>query len=92
MQEAHGQKEHWITVKRQLANAHKIFHSYDPDPPNEAGVAIIFKLKLYRQSFREEVVEVTPGRVFTVRLSINMLPANPSNCVFYILSNITFPN
>jgi hypothetical protein len=31
-------------------------------------LAIFFKLKIYRQVFQEEVVEVNPGRILTVRL------------------------
>jgi hypothetical protein len=33
-----------------------------------AGVALFIKLKLYQQAFREEVAEVNPGRILTVRL------------------------
>ena len=60
-------KGHWITFKRQYAKSHKIFHSHDPDSRNKAGVAIFVKLKIYCQAFREEVVEVNPGRILTVR-------------------------
>ena len=68
VQEAHGQSEHWSTFKKQHAKSHKIFHSHDPDSRNKAGVAILINLKVYRQAFREEVIEVNPGRILTVRL------------------------
>ena len=68
IQEAHGQSEHWATFKKQHAKSHKIFHSHDPESRNKAGVAILIKLKVYQQAFREEVVEVNPGRIPTVRL------------------------
>ena len=61
IQEAHEQKEHWVTFKRQYAKSHRIFHSNDPDSHNKAGVAIFVKLKIYHQAFREEVIEVIPG-------------------------------
>lgn len=68
VQETHGQREHWNTIKHQFAKSHKIFYSCDPDSPNKAGVALVIKLKICRQSFREEILEVTPGRDITVRL------------------------
>ena len=68
IQEAHGQNEHWTTFKRQYAKSHNIFHSHDPDSRNKAGVAISIKLKIHHQAVWEEVVEVNPGRILTVRL------------------------
>ena len=68
--EVHGQREHWSTIKRQFAKSHKIFHSYDPNSPNKAGVALIIKLKIYNQSFRDEIFEVVQGRVITIRLHL----------------------
>jgi exonuclease III len=68
VQETHGQSEHWATTRKQLDKSHKIFHSHDPESRNKAGVALFLKRKLYRQAFREEVVEVNPGRTLTVRL------------------------
>ena len=68
VQETHGHSEHWATTRKQLDKSHKIFHSHDPESRNKAGVALFLKRKLYRQAFRDEVVEVNPGSTLTVRL------------------------
>ena len=61
IQEAHEQREHWNTVIRRLGKSHKTFFSSDLDSPNRVWVALIIKLKIYRQTFREEVPDVIPG-------------------------------
>ena len=68
VQETHGQSEQWSTTRKRLVKSHKVFHSHDPDSRNKAGVALFIKRRLSQQAFREEVVEVNPGRTLTVRL------------------------
>ena len=82
IQETHGQREQWNTYIRRLKTSHKIFYSSDPIAPNNAGVAIIMKSQIYKQAFRQEAIEIIPGRTLTVRLHMKKMYSDdglPSN-------------
>ena len=53
-----------------LANLTNYFTPMTHILPNKAGIALLIKVKIYNQSFRDEIFEVVQGRVITIRLHL----------------------